>query len=175
MKSIRFILSVVVFVMLFVAGCTSSPQVNDTVVKEKIIAEPVPVAPKTSPIETHPSEIKEKAPAAVIEEQVAVITDVPAASVQPSIKTFSLVAKQWAFEPGTVTVTKGDTVHLTITSKDVTHGFKIQEYGINEKINPGKKTEIEFVADKAGTFSFFCSVPCGKGHTGMNGQLVVTE
>ncbi len=175
MKSIRFILSVVVFVMLFVAGCTSSPQVSDTAVKEKIIAEPASAIIENFPIETPSSEIKEKVPAEGIEEKVAVITDVPAASVQPSIKTFSLVAKQWAFEPGTVTVTKGDTVHLIITSKDVTHGFKIQEYGINEKINPGKKTEIEFVADKVGTFSFFCSVPCGKGHTGMSGQLIVEE
>jgi cytochrome c oxidase subunit 2 len=33
---------------------------------------------------------------------------------------------------------------------------------------------VEFVADKAGTFTFSCSVYCGKGHRGMKGELVVS-
>ncbi len=170
MKFIRVMLCLVVFMMLFAVGCTSSSHA-EVVVKAKPITEPASSAIKSAPLE--------KVSSVVIEPKVSAAADVPIVSPQPSpqssLKTFSLVAKQWAFEPGMITVKKGDKVHLTLTSKDVAHGFRIQEYGIDEKINPGKKIEIDFVADKVGTFSFFCSVPCGKGHTGMSGKLVVEE
>jgi cytochrome c oxidase subunit 2 len=31
----------------------------------------------------------------------------------------------------------------------------------------------EFVASKKGTFSYRCSIPCGHGHGGMEGTLIV--
>lgn len=89
------------------------------------------------------------------------------------IKEFEVTAKQWEFTPSTITVNRGDTVKLHITSIDVTHGFTINEFGINEVLEPGKDVHVEFIADKTGTFSFWCSVPCGSGHSGMRGQLIV--
>ncbi len=101
----------------------------------------------------------------------------PKAVVGPAddskIKEFDMTARQWSFEPATITVNEGDTVRLNIKSEDVTHGFAISEFDVNEKILPGKTTTIEFVADKKGEFVFFCSVPCGKGHSGMKGKLIV--
>jgi cytochrome c oxidase subunit 2 len=45
---------------------------------------------------------------------------------------------------------------------------------VDEKpIEPGSSKTVTFVADKAGTFKFFCNVPCGEGHREMTGQLVV--
>ncbi len=85
----------------------------------------------------------------------------------------NMTAKDWAFDPGTITVHKGDTVKLHITSLDVTHGFALPDYGINEQIVPGQTTDITFVADKSGTFGFRCSVMCGEGHRQMTGTLVV--
>ena len=89
------------------------------------------------------------------------------------IKEFEVTANQWEFTPSTITVNKGDTVKLKITSVDVTHGFTLPDFGINEVLGPGKDVHVEFVADKTGTFSFWCSVPCGSGHSGMRGQLIV--
>lgn len=89
------------------------------------------------------------------------------------VKEFIMTAKQWEFVPSTIEVNQGDTVKLKVTSTDVTHGFALSEFGINERLSPGKTVEIEFVADKKGTFGFFCSVPCGRGHGGMRGQLIV--
>ena len=91
----------------------------------------------------------------------------------PEVKEFSLTARKWGFEPSTITVKQGDKVKLRITSVDVTHGFTLREFGINTVLSPSKTIEAEFVADKSGTFTFFCSVPCGVGHTGMNGKLIV--
>ena len=87
----------------------------------------------------------------------------------------SMTAKNWEFDPGTVTVHKGDTVKITLTSADVAHGFALPEYGINQRVEPGKPVVVTFVADKSGEFGFRCSVMCGGGHRGMTGKLIVEE
>ena len=88
-------------------------------------------------------------------------------------KEFKITAKRFSFEPSVIEVNKGDKVRLTVESVDVPHGFSILEYGINERLDPGKEVKIEFTADKRGTFTFFCSVFCGSGHTGMKGKIIV--
>lgn len=89
------------------------------------------------------------------------------------VKEFQMTAKQFSFEPSTIEVNKGDRVKLVITSLDVPHGFSIPEYGINERLDPGKPVTIEFTAGKEGTFTAFCSVFCGSGHSNMKGKIVV--
>ena len=88
-------------------------------------------------------------------------------------KEFDIIAKQWGYDPSVIEVKLGDMVKLNIKSEDVTHGFTLSEFGIQETLKPGKTIEVEFSANKKGTFSFFCHIPCGKGHSGMNGKLVV--
>jgi cytochrome c oxidase subunit 2 len=89
------------------------------------------------------------------------------------VKEFTMTAKQWEFVPNTIIVNQGDTVKLTITSVDVTHGFNLPAFGIKEILDPGKTVRVEFVADKEGTFTFACHIPCGRGHGTMNGKLIV--
>ena len=100
-------------------------------------------------------------------------TDQTPISTSPETKEFNVVAKQWDFSPSTITVNEGDNVILRIESIDVTHGFVLSGFGVNERLEPGKTTTVEFMADKKGTFSFFCNVSCGIGHSGMRGTLVV--
>lgn len=90
-----------------------------------------------------------------------------------NVKTFAITAKQWDFVPNEVVVNKWDTVKLEITSTDVEHGINIPEYNISKTLSPWQKTVIEFVADKEGTFSFFCNVFCGTGHRDMKWTLIV--
>ena len=90
-------------------------------------------------------------------------------------KEISVTARQWEFEPNPIIVSKGDKVKLSIKSIDVTHGFALPDFGINSRLNPGETTVIEFMADKTGSFSFFCSVQCGSGHGDMRGTLIVNE
>lgn len=111
--------------------------------------------------ETEPAPVEEEPPK----------TEEPA----PSVKSFIMTAKQWEFTPGTITVKKGDTVRLSIKSIDVDHGFAISAFNVNTPLQPGETTAVEFVVDKTGTFTFFCSVFCGAGHGSMKGTLVVTE
>ena len=105
-------------------------------------------------------------------------TTIPGQAAQVSaqsseVKEFKITAKQFSFEPSTIEVHKGDKVRLIVTSTDVPHGISIKEYGINERLDVGKPVTIEFIADKQGTFTAFCSVFCGSGHSGMKGKLVV--
>lgn len=89
------------------------------------------------------------------------------------VQEFTMTAKQWEFIPSEITVNQGDTVKLHITSEDVTHGFALSDFGVNENLTAGNTVDVEFVADKTGTFTYFCSVKCGSGHGDMKGQLIV--
>ena len=99
--------------------------------------------------------------------------EAPPSADAATVKEFKLTARQFSFEPGIIEVNKGDKVRLVITSMDVPHGFSIREYGINERLDVGKPVTIEFTADKEGTFTAFCSVFCGSGHSNMKGKLIV--
>ena len=89
------------------------------------------------------------------------------------VREITMIAQKFEFNPSTIEVKQGETVKLTIRSIDVPHGFAIAEYGIRERLDPGQDVHIEFVADKAGEFWYFCSIPCGSGHGNMRGKLIV--
>lgn len=85
----------------------------------------------------------------------------------------SVEARQWEFTPSEIVVSEGQTVRLRLQSFDVTHGFFLSAFGVNEVLAPGEERVVEFVADKVGEFAFSCSVPCGEGHSSMEGVLIV--
>jgi cytochrome c oxidase subunit 2 len=93
----------------------------------------------------------------------------------PPVHEVQMTAQKYKFTPDVITVKKGEVVRLIITALDRKHGFKLQEFGIDQKLLKGQPTTIEFTADKAGTFEFKCSVFCGFGHGRMKGKLVVEE
>jgi len=87
--------------------------------------------------------------------------------------TISLNAAQFAFEPGRTQVRQGDRVVIELTASDVVHGFYLDGYGLERRVEPGVMQRIEFIADKAGKFRYRCSVSCGPLHPFMIGELVV--
>lgn len=114
---------------------------------------------------------------AAIEEPPGVPADKPvdegAMAGSPGIVEIDMTAKQWEFEPGIIGVKQGDKVKLHIKSIDVTHGFALPDFGVSQRLEPGKEVTVEFTADKKGTYTFFCNVACGAGHRDMKGTLVV--
>lgn len=81
------------------------------------------------------------------------------------------------FTPEHVEVNQGDLIRWHITNveraQDATHGFAVPAYNINASLEPGEAQTIEFVADKAGTFPFYCSEFCSALHLEMMGYLLV--
>jgi len=84
-----------------------------------------------------------------------------------------VTAKKYEFQPSQIRVKKGDHVKLVITAVDHEHGFKLDAFHIDQKLNKGEPATVEFTADQAGTFPFECSKFCGLGHKKMKGELVV--
>ncbi len=83
-------------------------------------------------------------------------------------------AFNFGFTASQVTINKGDKVKIKFTSSSGTHGLAIPEFGISAgPVSPGQEEIVEFVADKSGSFDYFCNIPCGSGHGGMRGKLIV--
>ena len=75
-----------------------------------------------------------------------------------------------------IQVKKGDLVVLRLKSSDLVHGFTIPELEIDAgQVKAGKINTVQFVADKAGSFTFRCSQFCNAAHPAMFGVLEVAE
>lgn len=73
-------------------------------------------------------------------------------------------------------VNKGDKVVLRLTSADVFHSFAIPDLGIqSDFVKAGHITEVSFVADKAGIYTFRCRETCSPAHPAMFGTLTVID
>lgn len=75
------------------------------------------------------------------------------------------------------TVHQGDKVTVTLsnieTVKDMTHGFALEDYGINLALDPGQTHEVTFIADKPGTHWYYCTWFCSALHLEMRGRMLV--
>lgn len=90
-----------------------------------------------------------------------------------NVKEFSVDAAPFSFAPSSMTVNKGDTVKITVRNVNGVHDLKIDEFGASTRLlNAGESETITFVADKAGTFEYYCSVGNHRA-LGMVGTLSV--
>lgn len=80
------------------------------------------------------------------------------------------------FADTTITVRKGTsiTVHISNLEPNQPHGISLVEFGLSEVIPPQGKVTLRFVADREGTYKFFCNVFCGSGHPRHQGTLIVS-
>jgi cytochrome c oxidase subunit II len=86
-----------------------------------------------------------------------------------------IVAQRFQFTPSEITLKKGEPVVLVLTSKDVTHGLKLDAFNQTMKAEKGKSSKVSFTPDKAGDFVAQCAVFCGAGHGSMKLTIHVTE
>lgn len=72
-------------------------------------------------------------------------------------------------------VNPGDKVRITLTSGEgAEHDLTIEELGVHSAhvLGAGNSVTVEFIAERDGTFAYFCSLP-GHRQAGMEGRLVV--
>ncbi|MFJ5716057.1 cytochrome c oxidase subunit II [Neobacillus sp. NPDC093127] len=79
----------------------------------------------------------------------------------------------FSFNPGNIEVPAGSTVHFTLTSKDVVHGFEVAGTNINAMVPPGHIQKITQKFDKPGTYLVLCNEYCGAGHQMMSTTITV--
>jgi|SRR4051794_1633643 len=76
-------------------------------------------------------------------------------------------AKRFSFIPAEITITKGESVILELTSDDVPHSLVIKGLGVNQSITKGKTTQVTLNPTTVGDFHGQCGRFCGSGHGGM--------
>ncbi|MDP2641906.1 MAG: cupredoxin domain-containing protein [bacterium] len=92
---------------------------------------------------------------------------------ETSIKEFVVDASSFKFSPANITVDNGDTVQITVKNIGGVHDLKIDEFNAATRtLNSGEEQTITFVADKTGTFEYYCSIGSHRA-MGMVGTLVV--
>ena len=84
-----------------------------------------------------------------------------------------ITAKRFEFVPSTITLKKGETVKLVVTSEDVTHGLFIRPLKIDTDLTPGETQQFTVTPQTAGTFTAICHHFCGAGHGDMKLTVVV--
>src|SRR5680860_1088168 len=91
----------------------------------------------------------------------------------PRTRNITIDVSQFEFSPSRLTVNRGDTVQVTLAASDVVHGFFLDGYEIDFRVEPGISQQFTFLADRSGKFRYRCSVACGPLHPFMIGELVV--
>lgn len=88
-------------------------------------------------------------------------------------KEVTISASNFKYTPSLINVNKGDKVKVILKDNGGMHDLFIDGYDVKTKvIESGQEDSIEFVADKAGTFDFWCTIGNHKA-MGMVGKLVV--
>ncbi len=88
-------------------------------------------------------------------------------------KTFNISAKPFEFSMKEIRVKKGDKVKINLTVAQGMHDWVVDEFSARTKIiQTGQSDSVEFVADKTGTYEYYCSVPTHR-QQGMVGKLIV--
>ncbi|MEK7183066.1 MAG: cupredoxin domain-containing protein [Patescibacteria group bacterium] len=101
--------------------------------------------------------------------------DAVAGAEVDDVKEFTITGGNFEFTPAMMTVKKGDTVRITFKNVEGFHDFTLDAFDVATKqIGADAEETVEFVADEAGSFEYYCSV--GKHREmGMKGTLTVTE
>jgi plastocyanin len=88
-------------------------------------------------------------------------------------KTFAVSGNNFAFDVKEMRVKQGDTVKVTFTNTSGTHDFVLDDFNVaTAKLAAGASETVTFVANKKGSFEYYCSVGNHRA-MGMKGTLIV--
>jgi len=95
-----------------------------------------------------------------------------------NVETFTITGENFKFvmngqDNPDIKVKVGDTVRIEFSAAEGFHDWVVDEFSARtDQVRPGTPTSVEFVADKAGTFSYYCNVGEHRA-LGMEGNLIV--
>ena len=99
----------------------------------------------------------------------------PREAAAPKDGMITVESSSFKFVPNTITVKKGVKTTIVLNNMDGMHDFVVDALAIKTKIVKGVGQDtVEFTADKAGSYEFYCSVGNHKA-MGMVGTLIVEE
>ena len=149
----KIILSLAAGAFLF-AGCSSASQPPASTDTSSSDVTPV-VEQKT----VAPTDDASPTPGSVVESE--------------NTKAFTVTGSNFSFDVKEMKVKKGDTVKVTFKNEEGFHDWKFDEFkAATKQIGEGKEDTVTFVADKVGTFEYYCSVGQHRKN-GMVGKFIV--
>lgn len=93
--------------------------------------------------------------------------------VVPNVVEIVVKGGNFLFAPNSIKVKQGDKVNINFINDEGFHDLKIDEYAVATKIlKKGESEVVSFIADKKGSFEYYCSVGTHR-QMGMTGTLVV--
>ncbi len=88
-------------------------------------------------------------------------------------KEFRVSGKNFLFAPAQIRVKQGETVRLVFDNTQGFHDLRIDGYNVGTKqFYEGNSEAVEFIANKIGSFEYYCSVGSHR-QQGMRGALIV--
>jgi cytochrome c oxidase subunit II len=99
----------------------------------------------------------------------------PIEHAQDEPRRIEMTAKRFTYDPGEITLKKGQPVLLVLKSADVAHGLRIRELNIDVKLTAGGTQEVRFTPQKTGDIVGHCTVFCGAGHGSMALKVHVVD
>ncbi len=94
---------------------------------------------------------------------------------QGSGRVIEIHAHRFEFSPSEITLKKGETVVLRLSSDDVPHSLVVKDLGINQEVSKNHPQDVTVTPDKAGDFHGKCGRFCGSGHGSMVFTVHVQE
>ncbi len=99
--------------------------------------------------------------------------EMPVMDDDTSARMIMVSGKNFEFDVKEIRVKKGEKITIHFESADGFHDLVIDEFAVRtEKLKTGGMQMVTFVADKAGTFEYYCSVGSHRA-SGMVGKLIV--
>jgi heme/copper-type cytochrome/quinol oxidase subunit 2 len=89
-------------------------------------------------------------------------------------RVIDVAVESFKFMPNVIAIKKGEKVVIHLKGLSGSHGFMVADLGINVPIAADETKDVTIPTDKAETFSFRCSVPCGPGHRDMRGTITIS-
>ena len=88
-------------------------------------------------------------------------------------KVITVNGGEFFFNPKEIRVKQGQRIQIVFNNSAGFHDFVIDELNVRTKqISAGQSDTVEFIADKKGTFEFYCSVGSHRAK-GMIGNIIV--
>lgn len=91
----------------------------------------------------------------------------------PDRRAVTVVARDYQFTPDVIEVTQDEVVTITLQSEDRPYSIAIDAYRIARRAAGGQRVTIEFRADQAGRFPFYCNITSDPRCREMRGVLIV--
>lgn len=98
----------------------------------------------------------------------------PTLTQDEGVREITVEGSEFSFSPSSITLSKGEKIRIIFRNKGgAPHNFVVESLGVATKtIPPGGTDTVEFVADKSGSFTFYCAVGNHR-QLGMEGKLNV--